>query len=386
MKAEKINPYAKAKAEAFGAYPESLINAAVAEGLQLAKIVRLNPNALSFEVYEHDIELLKHLAAKASVELKISSYLEPHRKLIKRRILLLPLAAVLMGMLLISSLFVWQIDIIGVQSLGRGELMRALEDGGLSVGCFWPGLKSDDIRSRVMLRIPEIAWMTVNISGSRAVVLINERMEKPEIYDESKAADLVASKTGLIRRVSVLSGKAEAEPGQAVTAGELLASGKLFNIMGQERTVRSRGSVMADTWYEIDAVCPEQLDIKTASGFSRHRFAMILGKRRINFYISSGKAIDECDKIIKEYNLGVDGHFALPIRFVHERIAYNEYSPGQGYDAEAMASRLEAVFAREVQGQILQSACTQSCTDGLYVMTLRAHCVENIAETRELAG
>ena len=54
-------------------------------------------------------------------------------------------------------------------------------------------------------------------------------------------------------------------------------------------------------WYEIDSVCPEQMDLKSGNGLARHRFALVLGKRRINFYISSGKAIDECDKIIDEY-------------------------------------------------------------------------------------
>jgi len=299
---------------------------------------------------------------------------------------MLPLLLSVLLCLLLSSLFIWQIDIRGAERLSRGEIMRALEDGGLDVGCFWPGLNSDEIRSRVMLKVPEIGWMTVNISGSRAPEVIQERQEKPELYDESKAADLVASKTGLVRRVSVLSGNSLVEPGQAVTAGELLATGRLMSIMGSERTVRSRGSVMADTWYEINSVCPEEMEIKESSGFTRHRFALIFGKRRINFYISSGKAIDECDKIIDEYTLGLDGHFVLPLRIVHERIVSYDHSPAQGYDSEAMAMQLRHLLDSQVKGQILQSALTQSSADGLYMLTLRAHCVENIAETRELEG
>ena len=76
--------------------------------------------------------------------------------------------------------------------------------------------------------------------------------------------------------------------------------------MGTERLVRARGSVMADTWYEIDAVCPEEMEIKTDIGLARHCFSQVLGKRRINFYISSGKAIDECDKIINEYKSDIN--------------------------------------------------------------------------------
>ena len=39
------------------------------------------------------------------------------------------------------------------------------------------------------------------------------------------------------------------------------------------------------TWYEIDSVCPEEMDIKTQNGLVRHRFALVFGKRRINLYI-----------------------------------------------------------------------------------------------------
>ncbi len=381
-----INPYAMAAVEAFGAYPESLVNAATAEGIELKKIQRINTNTLGFEAYERELDKLKHLAAQCSVELKIIKYQDRQRRMIKNRFILLPLVFSLLLCLLLSSLFIWQIDIRGAQRLSHGEIMRALEDSGLDVGCFWPGLEADEIRSRVMLKVPEIGWMTVNISGSRAVVVVQERQEKPEIYDESKAADLVAGKTGLVRRVSVLSGNTLVEPGQAVAAGEMLASGRLISIMGAERTVRARGTVMADTWYEIDSVCPEEMELKEYSGFTRHRFALIFGKRRINLYISSGKAIDECDKIIDEYTLGLEGHFALPLRFVHERIVSYDHSTGRGFDSETMAAQLRRMLDEQVEGQILQSAFTEASADGLYVLTLRAHCVENIAETRELEG
>jgi hypothetical protein len=182
----------------------------------------------------------------------------------------------------------------------------------------------------------------------------------------------------------VLSGDATVQSSQAVTEGEMLASGSLNSIMGRERSVRARGTVMADTWYEIDGICPEQLYIKSPEMFTRHRFAVILGKRRINLYFSSGKAIDECDKIINDYNLGVEGHFALPLRLVHEKIQPYEVSSGKAYDTETMGRELFRQLSDSTAGQILQTSLTESHARGLYVLTLRAHCIENIALTQEL--
>ena len=326
---------AKAQAQVFGAFPEGIINAAVSKGVEIWNLERLDSNTLRFELMENDIATIRELAKRCSLELKVTCLRDESRRMLKKRFILLPLLGI-MGLLTIaSSLFVWQIDVYGLGSISRGKVMRSLEESGLRPGTFWPGLKADDIRSRLMLDMPEIAWMTVNVSGSRAKVLINERVDKPEIYNEANPADLVAGKTGLVRRVSVLSGDAAVQPSQAVTEGEMLASGSLNSIMGRERSVRARGTVMADTWYEIDGICPEQLYIKSPGMFTRHRFAVILGKRRINFYFSSGKAIDECDKIISEYTVGIDGHFAFPIRLVHERIVSYASQPGPGYDGRA---------------------------------------------------
>ena len=384
MEIKGKNMYSKMRVEVFGALPEAMLNAAAFSGIELWNLERVGENSLSFEVYESCLEELETLADSCSAELKIIKYSEEKRRVLKKRyaLLLLVLGAGLL--LFVSSLFIWQIEVHGNSRLSRGEILRALEDSGVYVGRFWPGMKADDVRSVFMPKLPEVAWMTVNISGSRAVVLINEREPKPEIYEEAGAADLVASKTGLLRRVSVLSGKTVAEPGQAVTAGEKLAEGRLESIMGTERLVHARGSAMADTWYEIDAVCPEELDLKNQTAVVRHRFALVFGKRRINLYISSGKAIDECDKIINDYTLGVEGHFALPVRLIHEKIVAYDSVPGIGYDKGAMGRSLLSALQSETEGQVLQSSLTESFADGLFVLTLRAHCVENIAMTQKI--
>ncbi|MBQ1235544.1 MAG: sporulation protein YqfD [Oscillospiraceae bacterium] len=375
---------AKIKVKIFGAFPESFVNSAAAEGIELWRLERINEHSLCFDTFESCTEHLEQIGEKCSVEMEIKKYREKGRNIIKTRyrLLLVCLGAGLC--LLVSSLFIWRIELHGNTSLSRGEILRALEDSGVYVGCFWPGIKADEVRSSFMPKLPDVGWMTVNISGSRAVVLVNERQPKPEIYDESKAAQLVAAKTGIVRRVSVLQGNAAVEPGQAVATGETLAEGRLGSIMGNERLVRARGTVMADTWYEIDSVCPEEMDIKNHGGLVRHRFALVFGKRRINLYFSSGKAIDECDKIINDYNLGVEGHFALPLRLVHEKIQPYEVSSGKAYDTETMGRELFRQLSDSTAGQILQTSLTESHARGLYVLTLRAHCIENIALTQEL--
>lgn len=384
MKIKAEGAQTKVQAEIFAAFPESVLNLAAAQGIEMWELESTGQNSVRFKIYESRAEELGQLAKRSSAELSLLSFSEPRRRLLKRRFKLLLLIGLVLAGLFTSSLFIWQIELHGAYSMSKGELMRALEESGVYVGRFWPGLKADEVRNKLMVKLPELAWMTVNLSGSRAVVLLTQRQEKPEIYNEADAADIVAAKTGLLRRVSALQGKALTNPGDAVTKGELLIGGRLDSIMGTERTVRARGSVMADTWYEINSVCPVQENIKIKSVPIRHRFALVFGKRRINLYISSGKAIDECDKIINEYTLGLDGHFALPVRLVHECVVPYVTETGGSPDEQQMMKTLASILDKQLEGQILSSSYTQADSQGLYVLTLRAHCVENIAQTQSI--
>ena len=101
-------------------------------------------------------------------------------RFLRRRLVLLAGLALAALAVAVSLLFVWQIELRGNHRLSRGELLRALSDCGFAVGSFWPGTDTERLKSEMQLRCPEIGWIGVNVSGSRAVVLIVERAEKPQ--------------------------------------------------------------------------------------------------------------------------------------------------------------------------------------------------------------
>ena len=229
--------------------------------------------------------------------------------------------------------------------------------------------------------------MTVNVSGSRAVVLLSERLEKPEIVQEDRPADIVAGKTGIINRVSVLSGKPLAAKGQAVVRGETLVSGTVDSLTRPARQVRAQAEVLADTWYELTAVSPAKEELKTGEGRVSDRFALRLGKKRINFYLESGKRLDERDKIVYEYTLGIKGLFALPVTLIREERVWPETaSAADSGRAEEMQRRLYASLRESIDGEIVSSGFSVSRSGELLQVTLRARCRENIAVCRELAA
>ena len=369
-----------------GVRPESVLNACALAGIELWGLNCVDECCIDVFAHESSLEDIRKICIRCMCGVSVLSIRggSRWRKLARRRIWLIIAAAIIFLALVISSLFIWDFDVEGNEKLSSGEILRSLAECGVTEGSFWPGLPVDIIRSNIILKKPEIAWLTVNVSGSKATVLVEERAEKPEIYSESSAADIVASQSGVIRRLSVMNGKPLVSRGQTVVKGDVLVSGAMDSITGDTRHVRALADVQAETWYERTAVCRLEEPIKTEKTKIARRFAIKLGKSRINFYFDSGKNIDGCDKIVAEYTLGVEGLFALPLRIVKESYVPYGLSEGTGYDADAMKLHLSALLDAGTDGQVLQQSFTEAGADGLFVVTLRAHCLENIAVDRTI--
>lgn len=375
------------RVEVCGAFPETVLNACAMQALELWNMKCEDDHTLRFCVYERDIPALEDIARRCMCDMSVLGTAggSTRRRFLKNHVWLLVSLLAALGILAALSLFIWDIDVYGCDELSEGEVLRALSDCGVDCGAYWPALSVDMIRAGMLTRLPELAWMTVNVSGSRAIVLVEERVEKPEIYIESAGADIVAARTGIIRRLSVLNGTPLVGTGQSVTAGETVISGTMESLSRDARYVRAQGGVTADTWYELSAVCPAQMQEKTPRAGVRRRFALKFGKSRYNFYFSSGNTVDGCDKIIHNYNAGIRGLFALPVTLVVEELRPYRLSGTVPADTAAMGARLEARLEDGLRGVVLSSSVTKGDNGGLAVVTLRAACRENIAQVKEYA-
>ena len=373
----------EAEAEIVGVFPEAVVNRCVSSGIALRRVSAVDGQRLRCLVDERDLETLRAVSRRCQCELRLLSLRggSRYRRLLRRRIWL-PATALLCSLaLLVSSLFIWDVTIYGNRRVSRGEILRALGRAGVGYGSFWPALSADLLRSRMLESLPELAWLTVNMNGSRAVILVRERAEKPEMYCESESCALCASRTGIVRRAAVLNGRSLVRPGQAVQEGETLVSGKLDSLTGPARYVRARGEILADTWYDLTAVCPPARQYKGDRAGTFRRFALIIGEKRLNFYGKTGKTLDGYDKIRHDYVLGVQGLFALPLRIVCE--TYVRRLPGEGSaDPDAMAARLETCLQARIDGEIRERSFTGWEKDGTQYVNMRARCFENIAEIR----
>lgn len=368
-----------------GAQPERILNFCAEKGIEFWDASPCEDFSVSLSAFSSDCAAIMSQSGKNGLEIELLSE-KGGRKLassVKRRAVFVVLAVVSVTLASVSSLFLWNIEIEGNDKLSDAQILRALSDCGVDYGVFWPSLSSDEVRSRVVAEMPEIAWLSLNVRSSRAHIVVHERVDKPEIVNEKAPCDIVAAKSGVIKRMSVLEGESAAVPGSAVAEGDVLVRGLMSSETGDERHVHSMAQVIADTWYEISAQTPLTEDRKTEKVHTDTAFSLIIGKKRINFFSDSRNKYTSCDKINKLRYISLGDVFTLPLGYAIESTTQYE-TKAVPIDEKESVEHMKADLRSELQrrigdGQIVSEEYSVSKTEGLLTVTLRAQCTENIA-------
>ena len=369
-----------------GAEPAGFLNRCAAAGIRLENVEAVNGTELRFTLALRALPRAQRVALRSQCELTplkkrgAGIFL---RRLLRRWVPVSCLAAVLL-LLVWSRLYIWEIGVTGNQSVSAGEIRGALSDCGVGIGSFWPDIVSDNLRSELLVRLPRLAWATVNIHGSRAEVIVRERIPKPAIFDEDAAVDLVAERTGFVTGVRALNGTAKVRPGSAVMPGDVLISGRADSAFSGQQTVHAVGSVTAETYYELTAAAPATEFLRGEAGDSHTRWALLIGKKRVNFYRNSSICADGCDKIKTLWECKIEGLFTLPLALLREQYT-DRPATEQPRDKNALRREMEQqlharLLAAVDGGEIEQETYTCSEADGRVTVTLRARCSENIAK------
>lgn len=302
----------------------------------------------------------------------------------KRRVSFAAALLIVLSLLCSSLARIWDIEIEGNETIPDGLILQALADCGVETGARWVGMSQDAVRNGVILRLPEIRWMTVTMQGCRARVIVREKREHLEPVPEAEPAKVVADRPCYVTAVIAKRGTAADVVNRTVLPGETLIEGYATGRFGVQGATRAIGTAEARTWYEMTAAAPVTVEEKRPAGDRKHLLSLVLGKKRINFYKESSICPAGCDKIISSYTLGWPGRFALPLALEITTVTAYEKEP---VPAEELREELEAQLMAELlarigdAGSVTESVFTASETGGVMYVTLRAECTEEIGVT-----
>ena len=372
-------------------YPERFLNLCSAHGIRFWDLKWVSEQEFTLCLTRGDYKRLRGLTGKLECTYraeKRKGFVFFANRFRRRKVLLAGLAAVLLSTVM-GSFFVWDFVVEGNETVAEEEILRALEECGVTYGTFGLAIDSKMLRNKMLLKLPELSYLAVNVSGSRAYVQVRERVAVPEIVDQETARNVVAAKSGLVTKVQAMAGQAAVLPGTTVQKGDILISGVADTDTVGARILAGMGSVTARTWYTFTAPIAKAAMQKQFLE-EETRFSLVFGRKRINFY-SNNSSIEVLayDTISSRMRWIVPGGIALPVVWVRE--ARRSYSPAEKELPAGEAQKLgEEILTEYLMTQLAPGGKVVSTLTSVreetdrYLVTLSAECLEEIGRSEEI--
>lgn len=312
------------------------------KGITFTDVHYVDELTLRFQVPRNDVKTIIRYADKKSGQCKVlgkQGLFWKFHGFARRPVLLMGFSVlILLTMFLPTRILFYRIE--GNVSVPNHRILELVSQNGIPFGAARRGIRSEKVKNALLQAIPELEWVGINTSGCVATISVRERQNTAVPMQKHGVSSIVATRDGVIRELTVLSGSAAVKPGQAVKEGQVLISG--YTDCGiSVRAERALGEVYATTKRNLTFVMPENSVQRGTIQSESKKYALIIGKNRINFSKDSGNSDTTCVKIYEENYLTLPGNFQLPIAIVTEKSVIYDTSAQSASPEETRNSLLE---------------------------------------------
>lgn len=351
-----------ARIRADGPFPERLVNLLAQRAVLFWAVDRTGEESVELSVLRRDLRQTLRLATQAGCEARVLQQVGlPNflRRFRSRYAFLTGLALSVLTVCLLSN-FVLSVEVTGNERVSDAVILSQLHRQGLAPGVYGPHVDTRQLELELLLALDELSWASVNLNGTRAQIVVREKILPPTLLEEEPKGDITARAGGLVLRVDAISGQPLVKPGDTVGEGEVLISGTVTmegpqysDIPPSYLQTGAAGRVWARTWRTLSASIPLAAQTKRYTGQERVRHSLQFFDRRMNFYANSSILWSCYDKINKITPLRLPGGMELPISLSTERLTRWDPVP----------VRLNAQAAQELLEQRLEQYLTEQLGD-----------------------
>ena len=298
-------------------------------------------------------------------------------------------AALAIALVVLSGLFVWDVQVSGNETLTEGDVIEELRACGFGVGSYLPTLRVREIENRVLMASEKIGWLSINTEGTVARVQVIEHIAGETDREDTslKPANLVAAQDGQIEYLELYRGNVVVTTGQAVKKGELLVSGLYDSKMGSFRYTRAAGRVMARTERILTVEIPFLFEEKVYDTPYLQQIELCFFNFSHIFFKNSGNLNTLCDIIKYNTSLRSLGQNRLPVSLSSEEVHPYHFEQRERTAEEALElcyaelSRQLSSLSGEVQ--LLQKEIVTEVGENSVTIVCTLTCIENIALLQE---
>ena len=261
-------------------------------------------------------DYLKLKTVRSSYDVKITNTYGKLRirNKIKRSYILL--SSIILGIALIIFLsnIIFSIEVIHTNKSVIELVSNELNKNGLKKYTFKKKYKDiKKVEDKILNdNKDKLEWISIDIIGTKYVVRIEERKIKNENNDNIYQ-DIVASKSGVIKKIIALSGEKKYEIDNFVSKGDTIIKGSITKPNNEIILTHASGLVYAEVWYQISVEYPYQYKEEILTGNKKNIYYLkFINKRLELFNFKKYKNFQKEPKILLYNNI-------LPISLVKEK-------------------------------------------------------------------
>ncbi|HAZ21696.1 MAG TPA: sporulation protein YqfD [Firmicutes bacterium] len=292
-----------------GPHPEQFLNAAIGQGVRLWDIQRFGPDWLLCKVGAQGFKKLRPVFRKTRCQGRIKQRIGLTfglRRITKRPVLFLGIVVCLAVGYILSG-FVWFVEVEGLQQIEPDSFRTTLEGVGVRAGARREDLDRQAIENELLKQETLIAWVSLKVKGTVAVVQVVEK-ELPETIPQG-VVNIIAAKDGLIQKILVLKGYAAVTEGDTVHKGDLLISANPPALFGGSNSsaysgtlgIQAQGLVEARVWYESSETVPIVSTTWQPTGKKRTLWSFRIGNHQFNLGKKPNYAKSKTSRLVKEW-------------------------------------------------------------------------------------
>ncbi|MGN1043347.1 MAG: sporulation protein YqfD [Acutalibacteraceae bacterium] len=284
------------------------------------------------------------------------------------------------------SFYIWSVKVYGNENLTKEEVLKTVKELGVYPGVSKKSINFPLIEQMAMIKLKDVAWMSINVSGSCVNISLKEKLKQPEFVTKGEPCNIVAKCDGQIEKIETYSGTACVNVSDVVTQGQLLISGIVENLNSENSFVCAEGKVFAKVRKNIIQKVEINQPRARDTGKVIKKYTIYIFDTKIP--IGSHKNISDNYRLEEKENKVVIFGFELPIKVKSD--VYNEqiYEEISLSEEEAYAELEKSMAAREEEEllgcEILEKKSEKYVEGEQAVMNNTYLYVENIGKKEKI--
>lgn len=383
-----------------GEKPELFFQQCMGYGIVIWDIKKKTENSCQGNIKLRDIHVIKKVNRSTNYKLTFihrKGYPFIIKRLMRKKEVLIACMISLLLIVLLSNIL-WKITITGVSKEMEEKISEKLTSYGVHQGSWVFNLDSPrSIQQKLVKDLPELLWVGVQKKGTTFSL---EGVEKTIVKKEDIPGPrhLVATKTGIIKKIYVAKGQPKVRVNDFVSPGDILVSGILNDVEDlvvdeksdqQRELVAAEATIIAHTWYEVVVDIPLLTNQEILTGNQEKKYYIRLGSIQLPIWAFGSPEYEETHQEMNENPLYLL-KWELPIHIVESILNEKMYNKVERTKEEAV--RIGIIQAkRDLQlqlgpdAQILsENVLHETIENGKVKLRLYITVEEDISQTKSI--